>query len=352
MDQPGLPLPAPPFSQLRESLVALRLAAVHAAVRSSSSLVYYRLIGMQGTEVRILLTVGRLYEMGKAHLITSTQIINLLGQEKSQLSRAVSRLVAEGLIRRPHLRGPLEPTAAGWCRLAEIDKIAEPRERRIVEGLDAPAVEFLSAAIERMTIPAIGLLHEARQRYALDTPDEEDDLYRAPMARAQREEALKNAVLPLERRYLLPPLIRLATLLSRSALLSFRHLGAISNFKWLALAVTAEQGPLPLLAVIEAVGRDKSQVGRAVKQLIEAGLITRSSGRRDIVLSLTPAGQEIFTATAAEMRRRDARLLSGFSADEVTRLSAILASLQHSAELMLAEERAAGGGADEVIENG
>ena len=74
-------------------------------------------------------------------------------------------------------------------------------------------------------------------------------------------------------------------------------------------------------------GRDKAQLARLITGLRERGLLTGqadASDRRNLCLSLTPAGQALQRALARQALRLDALAVAGLSAAEHQQLRALL----------------------------
>ena len=82
-------------------------------------------------------------------------------------------------------------------------------------------------------------------------------------------------------------------------------------------------------------GRDKAQIARLVKGLIERGLVTSQPhpvDRRSQVLSATADGLAQQRKMQAQRAGFQAQLLAGFSADEAASLIALLNRLQANAD--------------------
>lgn len=77
-------------------------------------------------------------------------------------------------------------------------------------------------------------------------------------------------------------------------------------------------------------GRDKAQVARLVKGLVERGLLAATPDahdRRRQTLTLTPAGRRFERRMAAERRRIEHVVLAGLSADDQALLQRCLAAM-------------------------
>jgi DNA-binding MarR family transcriptional regulator len=74
-------------------------------------------------------------------------------------------------------------------------------------------------------------------------------------------------------------------------------------------------------------GRDKAQLARLIKGLRDQGLLAAeadAADRRNVRLSLTPAGQAVQRALQQQARRLSARAVAGLSAAEQRQLLALL----------------------------
>lgn len=81
-------------------------------------------------------------------------------------------------------------------------------------------------------------------------------------------------------------------------------------------------------------GRDKAQIARLVKGLIERGLVQSQPHPQDgrsQVLSATPEGLALQRKMQAHRARFETQLLAGFSADETALLIELLTRLQANA---------------------
>lgn len=107
----------------------------------------------------------------------------------------------------------------------------------------------------------------------------------------------------------------------------------------LALRVVAEGARTPG-DVATATGRHASSVSRVIDQLVEAELVERRSDpedRRQVLVTLTPAGTEVIGRFEALDGAISARMVAGFDAEDAHRLADYLDRLATNAT-HLAEE--------------
>lgn len=82
-------------------------------------------------------------------------------------------------------------------------------------------------------------------------------------------------------------------------------------------------------------GRDKAQIARLIKGLIERGLVTSQPhpvDRRSQVLSVTAEGLVLQRKMQAHLARFETQLLAGFGANETASLVDFLKRLHHNAQ--------------------
>jgi DNA-binding MarR family transcriptional regulator len=96
----------------------------------------------------------------------------------------------------------------------------------------------------------------------------------------------------------------------------------------LALLASGRSSPS---AILEASGRDKTTLSRAVARAAKAGLVTHersTSDRRRQVLRLTPHGAAVLEQTRGLVGRLSPKLVGGLTPKERRRLSKIARKLQ------------------------
>jgi len=78
-------------------------------------------------------------------------------------------------------------------------------------------------------------------------------------------------------------------------------------------------------------GRDKAQIARLIKPLLDAGLLAREADAadgRNIRLRLTDAGRAMHRAMQQQRKRISVKLIDGLSAQELAQLKRLLARMR------------------------
>lgn len=90
-------------------------------------------------------------------------------------------------------------------------------------------------------------------------------------------------------------LLVVANLLSRSQLLRFGPVAAISLAEWRTLVLVNTFGPLSVKSLARHAGLDFGQTSRLVSRMFDGGLIEKQRGddARSVILSLTASGRAL-----------------------------------------------------------
>jgi DNA-binding MarR family transcriptional regulator len=110
--------------------------------------------------------------------------------------------------------------------------------------------------------------------------------------------------------------------------------GGLSMTQWRSLAGVAYAGPCAMkeLALFTAV--DRTTLTRVVDQLVRDGLVVRSgaaSDRRQVMLTVTEEGRELFRRAAAEIEVINQRALAGVPREQQRELARALAAILRNA---------------------
>jgi DNA-binding MarR family transcriptional regulator len=122
---------------------------------------------------------------------------------------------------------------------------------------------------------------------------------------------------------------------SRWVARSYEAKFGLSIWQWRVMAVLGGADRLTAQELTAATAMDKVNVSRAVRALIERGLVNRpkhQSDGRSALLELTPAGRSVYDEVAPVALRHEAALLDGFSPDEIRLLTDLLLRLEKRAE--------------------
>lgn len=144
----------------------------------------------------------------------------------------------------------------------------------------------------------------------------------------------ENATLRLEA-YLPYRLSVASNRTSRWVARSYEAKFGLSIWQWRVIAVLGGADRLTAQALTASTAMDKVTVSRAVRALIERGLMERrkhQSDGRSALLELTPAGRSVYDEVAPVALRHEADLLDGFTSEEIERLTDLLLRLEKRAE--------------------
>jgi len=261
-----------------------------------------------------------IFLIGLSGSLASRELVLATGYEKAQISRGIKGLAEAGLLDRPELRGAIRLNAAGQQLFEDIMAIARERDRTLREGMSgADIARFLE-----MT----GALIDRAARFVTDEGEPATDRPRPSIAA------------PTANDLLMPSLRGLMVYIRRSGTITFRREVGLSNLEWRVLTLIADNAPVNLSALIQLAARDKSQVGRTVKQLNAAGLVERrDEGRVNIELVLTPRGRACTSRIRAIGTERDALLFSALQPGERDFYMDMLGRIVANAGGLLSRER-------------
>lgn len=136
-------------------------------------------------------------------------------------------------------------------------------------------------------------------------------------------------------------IITLATLLRRSATLSYRRQLGLSQIDWSILALVGEHAPLSHNQLADLIGLDKGQLSRGVSALVEKGLITREnrSQRRGVQIALSGRGFEVYNELMHSALQRNREILTEITESERKRFFGLLETLTERAREVLRREQ-------------
>lgn len=129
-------------------------------------------------------------------------------------------------------------------------------------------------------------------------------------------------------------IVALARLISRR--LSQAYEGEnITIPEWRVLAVVSQADAMAARDVVALTPMDKMAVSRAVSSLETKGLVRRrpdAGDRRVYTLALSPEGRLLFNRIARLAKDYEARILAGFTDEEIASFKDALSRLQSSVE--------------------
>ncbi len=133
-------------------------------------------------------------------------------------------------------------------------------------------------------------------------------------------------------------LVDLANRMSQALAKIYQESFNISIAQWRVLAQLAEQQSLCAKDIGQVTAMDKSKVSRAVKLLLEKGLIDKQPNLQDnraAYLSLSAAGQSLYKQIVPKVLACEQRLLANLQSEDKQQLMQIINRLD--ASLMAAE---------------
>ena len=142
-----------------------------------------------------------------------------------------------------------------------------------------------------------------------------------------------------------PQVMKLATLLRRSASSSYKRAFGFANGEWRLIGLLGENGPMLQNALVEALGQDKGQTSRAVARLVDGDLVVHERTPNGMLICLNPRGQATFDSMREMIRERNETLLNGLDAtDRSTLLRALKRMTENAQALLDAESGLSDGG--------
>ncbi len=133
-----------------------------------------------------------------------------------------------------------------------------------------------------------------------------------------------------------------ANLIGRSAALRYRRLVGLPRLEWRIIALLGRRPSCSLNELARRAGLDKSQISRGVASLVRRKLVRREPSRhsnREIELSLSRGGLQIYRKLIAGAVARSDELLAGFSPHEITALDQLLDRLIERARQLLRQDQ-------------
>lgn len=250
--------------------------------------------------------------------LTMTSLVEIVGNDSAQVSRALKRLMAIKHIQRDTLRSPLRLSAGGKAIAQKMRAGGIQHAKALSKGLSREEQESFMTSISHLTQVAGRLLEQERQL---------DGGNGRPMTRSRYSRigpALING--PMLPEMLSARLIALAIILQRSSFLAFKRLTDLSNNESMVLAYVWEYGPIAANSISQLTGRTKNRIERTAALLTQMQLIQRGKlpSSNDWVFDRVDAGSDAYKKLAAEIGRRERFLIHDFTPAELKRFRALL----------------------------
>lgn len=168
------------------------------------------------------------------------------------------------------------------------------------------------------------------------------------MGLAHRQDSSHAPVLPDEdgaarsrqmQQLLTMRMVELFTSLRRSTLLNQRRLFKLSEIEWRVMTQIGKGVPLSLNDLAERLGRDRGQLSRTVKGMVERGLLTRNRkpGMPDIEIALAPAGRDLRAEMVELAFQRDDFLTAGLNPADIDVARRVIDLMSDKADILLAD---------------
>ena len=140
-------------------------------------------------------------------------------------------------------------------------------------------------------------------------------------------------------------MIRLFVILRRAGILAQRRLFGLSETEWRIMTQLGETAPLSLNGLAEAMMQDRGQLSRAVKAMVERGLLTRERkpGGPEIEIALSKEGRALYRRMLDWVHERDGALTAGIADDEIATVWRVLGTMRERAQALVEEEQRLGG---------
>jgi len=320
----------PPRAGDRGELLARKMAALLRVTRLSDRLIYERTTNLLEFEWRMIMRLG----FHGASLVW--ELAHLLDVDRAQASRAVSRLTDLGLVARQGSRGALELSTTGSEMYGVLRRLSLARNALLIGSLSTEQRGNFEFVLMRFHENVHHLFDGAEgQEGLLDRRAKlRGDIY--PQADVAEGGFETNKLV------VVPAILLVLRAVRRNILPAFKELSGLSEIEWGILAwISSDPDGMPLQQLVANMERDKSQVGRAVKRLIERGLIANINGtRRAVVLRTLPTGDEAFARIAIEAQRHELLYLAGISEDQATMFRESLSLMIENALRLLTYDRA------------
>jgi DNA-binding MarR family transcriptional regulator len=136
-------------------------------------------------------------------------------------------------------------------------------------------------------------------------------------------------------------MVRLFVMLRKSGILAQRRQFGLSETEWRIMTQLGEAAPLSLNGLADAMLQDRGQLSRAVKAMVERGVVTRERkpGGPEIEIDLSGQGQAIYAGMVEWVHERDRVLTEGIPAEDVAVVWRVLTAMMERAQEMLDEEQ-------------
>jgi len=255
--------------------------------------------------------------------LTMTGVVEVLGNEKAQVSRTLQSLQNAGLVERTGLRAPISLSASG-LRLAKT-LIANAKEDAAIMMIGHAKSDrsLLQDWLPHLWLAACALLEEENSR--------QSKAQRSDFAKIDHQLMRQTSSLDL-----LPPrFATLGTLLHRSFFLACKRLVGMAASESTVLAAIWETGALYGEDLARAAGRSKAQTNRTANTLVDLGLVQRKRApdRHDWIYETAQSASEATMVLKKELDSREKRFNAYLKRNERKDLLRILLKIYENISL-------------------
>jgi len=140
-------------------------------------------------------------------------------------------------------------------------------------------------------------------------------------------------------------MIRLFVMLRKSGVLAHRRHFGLSETEWRIMTQLGARAPLSLNGLADVMLQDRGQLSRAVKAMVERGLLTRERkpGGPEIEIGLSTRGKALYAQMVEWVYHRDRELTQEIPGEQVATVLGVLSRMIEQAQTMLEEEQHLGG---------
>lgn len=132
-------------------------------------------------------------------------------------------------------------------------------------------------------------------------------------------------------------MVILNTLMRRSMIIAQRRLFGLSEIEWRIMTQVSEGVSLSLNNLADVLVQDRGQLSRAVKAMVERGLLTRTRkpGGPEIEIGLAPKGLDLRARMTTRAKERDAFLTAGIPEEDLAVVRRVIETMIGRAEELL-----------------
>jgi DNA-binding MarR family transcriptional regulator len=133
--------------------------------------------------------------------------------------------------------------------------------------------------------------------------------------------------------------IRLADLMRRGGILTLRRQLKLSEIEWRIITQVGQHAPLSLNDLSKLLLRDRGQLSRVLKSMVDQGLLKRKrkAGSPEVEITFQPKGRALYARATRRLNERDRRLVSGISESDLAALHRITDVILGEASEMMEE---------------